>query len=114
MSTMPSWTLRSPTRSRCCEVGLAQPAPAAARSLGRRSAAHAAECRFRFNGDVALLVADDAADAEVAVSYDTWKTRVPDDHPSVEDEHGEGRCECCCERCGAALSLDPIYGKVYA
>ena len=50
------------------------------------------------------------------MSYDNWLTRTPDDHPSVEDPelHGDGNCDCHCERCGAELSLDPIYGKVYA
>lgn len=28
--------------------------------------------------------------------------------------HGHGECECHCDRCGAALSLDPIYGTWYA
>lgn len=49
------------------------------------------------------------------MSYDAWKTRTPD-HPSVDEPeaHGDGACECHCERCGAELSLDPIYGRYYA
>ena len=26
----------------------------------------------------------------------------------------DGECECHCDRCGVALSLDPVYGKWYA
>lgn len=40
-----------------------------------------------------------------------------EEHIHMHDEptpHGQGFCDCHCERCGADLELDPIFGKFYA
>lgn len=34
--------------------------------------------------------------------------------PPPDQEHGDGMCECHCDTCGAELSLDPIFNRVYA